>query len=237
MNSKLLGNLNKERKPQRLVLVVVPWLTLGALLTGPGEGLGSSRVSRTSLSFSSGQNRRARLGVALGQLPSSAHLLGTPSPPPPQRRGVPRRPWALVSLSCCHKMGPADHRGRAVRSTDGYKVGGVCTTAQPARPDSPLLGLHVHHQGDVALDEGKGEEADVAAVLPSSHGILHSGGWGRGAGEGWRGPRRTRTPTRPARRPRHTGLGSPGKQGQVLALTLPSWVTLNLWPPPAVPPL
>lgn len=40
----------------------------------------------------------------------------------------------------------------------------------------PLLGLHVHHQGDVALDEGEGEEAYVATVITGSHGVLHSVG-------------------------------------------------------------
>lgn len=45
---------------------------------------------------------------------------------------------------------------------------------------SPLLGLHVHYQGDIALNEGEGEEADVATVLPGSHGVLHSGGQGMG---------------------------------------------------------
>lgn len=46
-------------------------------------------------------------------------------------------------------------------------------------PGSPLLGLHVHHQGDVALDEGEGEEADVVAVIAGRQGVLHSGGRGR----------------------------------------------------------
>lgn len=45
---------------------------------------------------------------------------------------------------------------------------------------SPLLRLHVHHQGDVALNEGEGEEADMATVLPGSHGVFHSGGQGVG---------------------------------------------------------
>ena len=49
-------------------------------------------------------------------------------------------------------------------------------------PRSPLLGLHVHHQGDVALNEGEGEEADVATVITGSHWVLHAAG--RGAGEG-----------------------------------------------------
>lgn len=44
------------------------------------------------------------------------------------------------------------------------------------RASSPLLGLHVHHQGDVALNEGEGEEADVATVIAGSHGVLHPEG-------------------------------------------------------------
>lgn len=55
-----------------------------------------------------------------------------------------------------------------------------CLSSVSNKGHSPLLGLHVHHQGDVALDEGEGEEADVATVFPGSRGVLHSGGRGVG---------------------------------------------------------
>lgn len=59
----------------------------------------------------------------------------------------------------------------------------MCPSRSPAHPKliptlgagSPLLGLHIHHQGDVALNEGEGEEADVATVVAGSHWILHPG--------------------------------------------------------------
>ena len=36
----------------------------------------------------------------------------------------------------------------------------------------PLSGLFVHDQGDVALDQGEGEEADVAGVFTRCPGLL-----------------------------------------------------------------
>ena len=58
---------------------------------------------------------------------------------------------------------------------------GWISPSQASRPGpgSPLLGLHVHHQGDVALDEGEGEEADVTTVIAGRQGVLRSVGRGR----------------------------------------------------------
>ena len=42
-----------------------------------------------------------------------------------------------------------------------------CFSATP-----PLSCLLVHDQGDVALDQGEGEEADVAGVLAGGSGLL-----------------------------------------------------------------
>lgn len=46
----------------------------------------------------------------------------------------------------------------------------------PATP--PLSRLFVHDQRDVALDQGEGEEADVAGVLAGCSGLLWPGGKG-----------------------------------------------------------
>lgn len=44
---------------------------------------------------------------------------------------------------------------------------------RPVFPASlPLSCLFVHHQRDVALDQGEGEEADVAGVLAGRAGLL-----------------------------------------------------------------
>lgn len=43
----------------------------------------------------------------------------------------------------------------------------------------PLLGLGIHHDGDVALDEGEGEEGDGVEVLTASGSIP----WGAAEGE------------------------------------------------------
>lgn len=52
----------------------------------------------------------------------------------------------------------------------------------------PLLGLGIHHDGDVALDEGEGEEGDGVEVLAAS------GCFPRGAAEGEGDTRRGHDP-------------------------------------------
>lgn len=62
-----------------------------------------------------------------------------------------------------------------------WDVGDCISTPTPALAAfqfSPLLGLHIHDQGDVALNEGEGEEADVATVIAGTQGVLHSGNTG-----------------------------------------------------------
>ena len=93
MNNKLLGNLNKERKPQRLTLVVVPWPALGALMWGHSEGARELQGVKDPLSVPSslGQKGRARLGAGFGtNAPLSQFARGMPSPAPAPETGSAR---------------------------------------------------------------------------------------------------------------------------------------------------
>ena len=63
----------------------------------------------------------------------------------------------------------------------------VCACACVRVCESPLGRLLVHDQGDVALDEGEGEEADVAGVLTGTSSRLLRPAWGEGWGGGGEG--------------------------------------------------
>lgn len=55
-------------------------------------------------------------------------------------------------------------------------TGGFWELRRPYNQSSPLLCLDIHDQGDVTLNERKGEKANVSRVFVADHRVFYSEG-------------------------------------------------------------
>ena len=134
-----------------------------------------SRKAKLGLGFGTaapfaqaGQGTPPQLQTGVGGVRGKQHWMSLDDPGPLSLSG-------LSSVSRGHSPAVKGW-GRDLLGPSGW-----ISPSQASRPGpgSPLLGLHVHHQGDVALDEGEGEEADVTTVIAGRQGVLRSVGRGR----------------------------------------------------------